>query len=411
MRNIFCIALLASAPVLAQGVPPVVGSDKWHKVEPGENMHKIARKYDVAIEHLAWANKLPMALAVEPGTKLRVPLRRILPAKPPANGLVVNLPERSAYLFRDGKFVDFYPVGIGMEQPAKFRTPTGLFKVTETLKNPDWHAPKWAKSKVKVVKSGNDKNPLGDRWIGTSADGIGFHATKDPVGVGDAKSHGCFRMATDDIHELFDKVRAGDVVRIDYQPFRLGVDKKTGQHVVAAFPDVYKKGATEQRAIDEMLGQAPMSRDKVDRSALQRVVKNATGVPVALTLKPVSQQVDPAERQEQAAAVNHGETARELGMQVGGEVMETSQSGVSEASAAAYATDVSDVSDAAGAKGAADATDASGAMDASTMTESADEPAAGRNVLLSARPLLDAFNIGYTYDESTGTVTIDDEAE
>jgi L,D-transpeptidase ErfK/SrfK len=385
MRNIFCIALLASAPVLAQGVPPVVGTDKWHTVQAGENMHKIARKYEVAIEHLAWANKLPIALAVEPGTKLRVPLRRILPGNPPKNGLVVNLPERSAYFFREGKYVDFYPVGIGMEEPAKFRTPVGLFKVTETVKNPDWHAPKWAKSKVKVVKSGTDKNPLGDRWIGISADGIGFHGTKDPVGVGDAKSHGCFRMATDDIHELFDKVRAGDVVRIDYQPFRLGIDKKTGEHVVAAFPDVYKKGSVEQKAA-EVLGQGGVRPNLVDDAALKRVVKNATGVPVAIAGQDVGNKAD-------GEQLNGGVAADKDVPTVAAEAAEPAEHGAAELAAA---------------------TPAAALADTSSPELQVNEAAAvlpGSKVLVSARPLLDAMDIAYTYDPTEGTVTIDSDAE
>lgn len=347
-------------------------------------MHKIARKYDVALEHLAWANKLPIALAVEPGTKLRVPLRRILPAKPPANGLVVNLPERGAYLFREGKFVKFYPMSIGMVDPAKFRSPVGLYKITETLKNPDWHAPKWAKSKVKIVKAGKN-NPLGDRWIGTSAPGIGFHSTKDPVGVGEAKSHGCFRMAPNDIHELFERVTPGQAVRIDYQPFRLGVDKKTGQYLCAAFPDVYKKGNVEEKAV-QMLGQGAVSPRLVDRAALKRAVKNATGVPVALSGKPVSVKVN-GDKHDGAVAANgmlllSTQLARTLGLKVAwekpGQTLKVSQGnttrkfGVNQAAGAMFY---------------------------------------GNKVLVPARSVLDSFDMAYTYDAAKGTMVIQRDAD
>lgn len=283
MRKLLLVLLLA-LPAVA--LPPVAGEDRFHTVKAGENLADIAKHYGLALEHLAWANGLPISLEAPAGRKLRVPLRRILPANPPKSGLVVNLPERGVYLFKDNRFIRFYAVSIGMKQPEKFRTPTGAFKLTEKVKNPDWHAPKWAKMKVKVVKAGDKLNPLGDRWIGISAEGVGFHATKSEDYIGDAVSHGCLRMVPSLAHELFEHVKVGMPVRIEYQPIRLGV-AGDGEIVMATFPDVYKQGMSVALA-RQVLGQGGISPGLVNEKLLGRVVNAKLGRPIALVSRPVA---------------------------------------------------------------------------------------------------------------------------
>ena len=124
---VFCLfAGISSA--WADNARQVVGKDRVHVVQTGENLYSIAKSYGLAIEHLAFANNLsPDSVSVAVGTELLVPNRRVLPANPPSSGLVVNLPERGVYLFRDGAFVKFYPVAIG--QPGRFATPQGNFTI------------------------------------------------------------------------------------------------------------------------------------------------------------------------------------------------------------------------------------------------------------------------------------------
>jgi lipoprotein-anchoring transpeptidase ErfK/SrfK len=45
-------------------------------------------------------------------------------------------------------------------------------------------------------------------------DGAGIHGTDDTGSLGSAASHGCIRMAVDDVIELFDRVEVGDPVYI-----------------------------------------------------------------------------------------------------------------------------------------------------------------------------------------------------
>ena len=58
-------------------------------------------------------------------------------------------------------------------------------------------------------------NPLGTRWIGTSAPAIGFHATPQEWSVGTAASHGCMRMKRVDVERLYELVRVGMPVDIE----------------------------------------------------------------------------------------------------------------------------------------------------------------------------------------------------
>jgi len=58
-------------------------------------------------------------------------------------------------------------------------------------------------------------NPLGSRWIGTSAPNIGFHATPQDSSVGHAASHGCMRMHRADVERLYDLIRVGTPVDIE----------------------------------------------------------------------------------------------------------------------------------------------------------------------------------------------------
>lgn len=311
MKKLLLLSLLA---LPAAALPPVAGQDKFHTVTAGQNLADISNHYGLAIEHVAWANGLPLSLNAPVGQKLRIPLQRILPPNPPKNGLVVNLPERGVYLFKNGKFVRFYAVSIGMKTPAKFRTPTGRYKITELVKNPDWYAPKWAKMKTAVVKAGKN-NPLGDRWIGISADGIGFHATKSEDYIGDDVSHGCMRMTRSLAHELFERTNAGMPVRIEYQPVRVGL-AANGEIAMAVFPDVYGKGLSAKLA-EQVLGQGGISPGLVANGLVERVVKSQTGRPVTVVSRPVA-----VEGQKPLALMSNGrllvstDLARKLGLNV-----------------------------------------------------------------------------------------------
>ena len=57
-------------------------------------------------------------------------------------------------------------------------------------------------------------NPLGTRWMGLSASGVGIHGTPDAASIGYSASHGCIRMRIPDAEWLFERVEVGSTVFI-----------------------------------------------------------------------------------------------------------------------------------------------------------------------------------------------------
>jgi peptidoglycan hydrolase-like protein with peptidoglycan-binding domain len=129
-----------------------------------------------------------------------------------AERIVVHLTRFRVDLIRDGTSVFHAPIAIGM--PAH-PTPTGTYEVIVKIKNPTWVPPNspWAAG-LEPIPPGVS-NPLGSRWIGTSAPNIGFHATPADYSVGHAASHGCMRMHRADVERLYDLVRVGTPVDIE----------------------------------------------------------------------------------------------------------------------------------------------------------------------------------------------------
>jgi L,D-transpeptidase catalytic domain/Putative peptidoglycan binding domain/Bacterial Ig-like domain len=129
-----------------------------------------------------------------------------------AERIVVHLGRFRVDLIRDGKSVFHAPIAIGMPGHA---TPTGHYEIISKIKNPTWVPPNspWAAGLEPIPPGVN--NPLGSRWIGTSAPNIGFHATPADASVGHAASHGCMRMHRADVERLYDLVRVGTPVDIE----------------------------------------------------------------------------------------------------------------------------------------------------------------------------------------------------
>jgi lipoprotein-anchoring transpeptidase ErfK/SrfK len=95
-----------------------------------------------------------------------------------------------------------------------YPTPTGSWHVVDMQRNPWWRPPDspWAKG-LKPIPPGPG-NPLGTRWMGLDASGVGMHGTPDAASIGYSASHGCIRMRIPDAEWLFDHVRIGTPVFI-----------------------------------------------------------------------------------------------------------------------------------------------------------------------------------------------------
>jgi lipoprotein-anchoring transpeptidase ErfK/SrfK len=122
--------------------------------------------------------------------------------------IVVDIGDHRLYLYRGDKLVKSYRVATG--QPA-YPTPTGTYSIVEKIADPTWLPPDsdWAKE-AKPIPPGTE-NPLGTRWMGTSAPGIGIHGVppSEDSSIGTYASHGCIRMHDWDAVDLFDRIVIG----------------------------------------------------------------------------------------------------------------------------------------------------------------------------------------------------------
>jgi lipoprotein-anchoring transpeptidase ErfK/SrfK len=97
---------------------------------------------------------------------------------------------------------------------ASYPTPLGRFHIVTMQRHPWWYPPdsEWARGQ-KPIPPGPG-NPLGTRWMGLSAPGVGIHGTPDSASIGYSASHGCIRMHIRDAEWLFSRVRVGTPVFI-----------------------------------------------------------------------------------------------------------------------------------------------------------------------------------------------------
>jgi lipoprotein-anchoring transpeptidase ErfK/SrfK len=125
--------------------------------------------------------------------------------------IVINRGANSLQLFNGETPVRSFRVATGRSQ---YPTPTGSFRIVDMQTNPWWRPPDsdWAKG-LKPIPPGPG-NPLGTRWMGLSAPGVGIHGTPDAASIGYSASHGCIRMLIPDATWLFDHVSIGTPVLI-----------------------------------------------------------------------------------------------------------------------------------------------------------------------------------------------------
>lgn len=128
--------------------------------------------------------------------------------------LVVNLSKFRVYVMRDGKRVLSFPIAHGT---AQYPTPTGTYRIVNKQSNPTWTPPpdsSWAKGLGPIPPGPG--NPLGTRWMGTSAPYVGIHGTPASWTIGTRASHGCIRMRIPDAEALYEEVTVGMPVQITY---------------------------------------------------------------------------------------------------------------------------------------------------------------------------------------------------
>lgn len=125
--------------------------------------------------------------------------------------IVIRRGSNRLYLYNGTRYRRLFRVATGQHQ---YPTPLGRFSVVVKWKNPWWYPPNspWAEGQQPVPPG--PYNPLGTRWMGLSAPGVGIHGTPSGGSIGYSVSHGCIRMHIPEAEWLFNNVTVGTTVFI-----------------------------------------------------------------------------------------------------------------------------------------------------------------------------------------------------
>jgi lipoprotein-anchoring transpeptidase ErfK/SrfK len=166
-----------------------------------------------ALRTFATRMRIQNALRTGIRTTIRAPLKKLkAQVVKPEPVIVIRRGSNRLMLFHGTRLVRTFPVATGM---AQYPTPLGDFQIVVKELNPWWYPPTqdaWAAG-LKPVPPGPG-NPLGTRWMGLSAPGVGIHGTSEPWSIGHSESHGCIRMQVPSAEWLFTRVRVGTPVFI-----------------------------------------------------------------------------------------------------------------------------------------------------------------------------------------------------
>jgi lipoprotein-anchoring transpeptidase ErfK/SrfK len=125
--------------------------------------------------------------------------------------IVIRRKSNQLFLYNGMHYRRLFGVATGQHQ---YPTPLGRFRIVVKWKNPWWYPPNspWAEGQSPIPPGPG--NPLGTRWMGLSAPGVGIHGTPSDGSIGYSVSHGCIRMHIPQAEWLFNHVEIGTTVFI-----------------------------------------------------------------------------------------------------------------------------------------------------------------------------------------------------
>lgn len=175
--------------------PIVTPNSVLYQIKPGDNLTKIAARFNTTVELIKKSNNLEND-KIFPGRKIKVQTA-------PFN-IFIDKSQNVLILKSDEEVIKTYLVSTGKDNS----TPAGVFKITNKLTDPIWF------KAGAVVPAASPENVLGTRWIGFDLSGYGIHGTTDPQTLGQQVTQGCVRMANPDVEELYIIIPPGTEVTI-----------------------------------------------------------------------------------------------------------------------------------------------------------------------------------------------------
>lgn len=300
MNKVLATLMLAITPITRAAtfdLPPgefdLFGYDREAAATYQDTLIDIARRNGIGQEEILRANPDVDRWLPGEGTRVTIPSRYIIPDAP-RSGLILNLPEMRLYYFpktRAGETptVQTYPVGIGR---MEWRTPLGKTTVIAKQKNPAWYPPESIRREhaaqgdplPKVVPPGPD-NPLGAYAIRLGIPGYLIHSTNKGDGVGMRVSHGCVRMAPEDIEVFFPQIPTGTPVHIINQPVKAGW--YGGQLYLEVHPPLDEEAQDMGELVVATMDALEQALDKrevaLDNDAINAELIRRSGMPIAIS--------------------------------------------------------------------------------------------------------------------------------
>lgn len=258
---------------------PVVGGDFPYTVKRGDSLALIGARFAVDPGRLARDNGLAPPAWLSIAQRLRVENRHVVP-RVVREGVVINVPQRLLFFFREGALLAWFPVALGRRD---WQTPTGLFQVASKRRKPTWHVPPSIQEEmrrkgeaVRTVVLPGPENPLGEYWIGLSGSFCGIHGTNAPSSIYTFRTHGCVRLHPDDVADLFSRVSIGTPVEVIYEPVLLA-RQPDGAVFLEVNPDIYGRTGSLRAAFDGLAAREALA-SLVDAARVDDLLARHEGI-------------------------------------------------------------------------------------------------------------------------------------
>jgi L,D-transpeptidase ErfK/SrfK len=251
----------------------IVGDEFTYAMQRGDSLARVGARFGVDPPVLASQNGLSITAVIPAGRVLKIDNRHIVPAIR-EDGILINVPQRLLFYFEAGSVVAWYPVGLGR---ADWPTPRGSFFIATKEEQPVWDVPRSIQEemrregkRVETRVPPGPRNPLGSYWMGLTASGCGIHGTTAPTSVYRFQTHGCIRLHSDDVADLFSRVSIGTPVELIYRPVLLA-RLEDGSLWLESHPDVYREVAAPLEFLDPEVA-------TVHRTLAREVIRKSEGI-------------------------------------------------------------------------------------------------------------------------------------
>ncbi len=261
----------------------VIGFVQTYVIKNDESLHEVALNYNHGYNEIVDANPSLDPWLPGNGTVVTIPSMWILPESI-YKGLIVNIAEMRLYQYiidvKGYSLVKTYPIGTGVKG---YETPLGQYRIVEKAKDPSWYVPpsiKKERPELPDIIGPGEENPLGTHALRLSNPLLLIHGTNRPLSIGRTSSRGCIRLYNQDIAELFRSVELNTMVKIVYQPIKVG--ERDGRVYIESHRDYLKKIHDPFETANILLKKNKLY-NAVDMELVKKILEEQKGIPVDVT--------------------------------------------------------------------------------------------------------------------------------